>query len=91
MQIEVRTTLPVLEPGQTWEGKVTSYVGPKEHAQLKAVGAGLEKSIYFGGFPLPQSWPIGCRLPMEWIAVPIMALMNIFHAYSGTTVWRSSC
>jgi|KBSSwiStaDraftv2_1062776.scaffolds.fasta_scaffold39498_2 YidC/Oxa1 family membrane protein insertase len=80
VQIEVRTTLPVLEPGQAWEGKVTIYVGPKEHARLKGVGAGLEKSIYFGGFPLPQSYG---GLPMEWLAVPIMALINIFHAYSG--------
>ena len=55
-------------------------MGPKEHARLKAVGAGLEKSIYFGGFPLPQSYG---GLPMEWLAVPIMAVMRIFHAYSG--------
>ena len=80
VEIEVRTTLPVLEPGQAWEGKVTMYVGPKEHARLKAVGAGLEKSIYFGGFPLPQSYG---GLPMEWLAVPIMAVIHILHAYSG--------
>lgn len=80
VQIAVRTTLPVLEPGQAWQGKVTIYLGPKEHARLKAVGAGLEKSIYFGGFPLPQSYG---GLPMEWLAVPIMALINVFHAYSG--------
>jgi YidC/Oxa1 family membrane protein insertase len=80
VQIAVRTILPVLEPGQAWKGKVAIYVGPKEHARLKAVGAGLEKSIYFGGFPLPQSYG---GLPMEWLAVPIMALINIFHAYSG--------
>jgi YidC/Oxa1 family membrane protein insertase len=80
VQIAVRTTLPVLEPGQAWQGKVTIYVGPKEHARLKAVGSGLEKSIYFGGFPLPQSYG---GLPMEWLAVPIMALINVFHAYSG--------
>jgi YidC/Oxa1 family membrane protein insertase len=80
VQIAVRTTLPVLQPGQSWEGKVAIYLGPKEHARLKAVGEGLEKSIYFGGFPLPQSYG---GLPMEWLAVPIMALINIFHAYSG--------
>src|SRR5580765_959831 len=80
VEIEVRTTLPVLEPGQAWQGKVMIYVGPKDHARLKAVGAGLEKSIYFGGFPLPQSYG---GLPMEWLAVPIMAIIHIFYVYSG--------
>jgi len=80
VEIAVRTTLPMLEPGQAWEGKVLIYLGPKEHPRLKAVGVGLEKSIYFGGFPLPQSYG---GLPMEWLAVPIMAVINIFHAYSG--------
>src|SRR5262245_19703683 len=80
VEVAVRTNLPMLQPGQTWEGKVLIYVGPKEHARLKAVGTGLEKSIYFGGFPLPQSYG---GLPMEWLAVPIMAVIRVFHAYSG--------
>jgi hypothetical protein len=74
-----------VKPGR---GKVTIYAGPKEHARLKAVGAGLEKSIYFGGFPLPQSYG---GLPMEWLAVPIMAVIHIFTPTPATTVWRSSC
>jgi YidC/Oxa1 family membrane protein insertase len=75
----LRTTLPTLKPGQAWEGRVLTYIGPKEYNRLKAVGVGLEKSIYFGGFPLPQAYG---GLPMEWLAVPILGLMRLFYTYT---------
>jgi len=79
VQAGLRVAIPALEPGQTWEGRVLSYVGPKEYDRLKAIGLGLEKSIYFGGFPIPQSYG---GLPMEWIAVPILWLLGWFHRYT---------
>jgi YidC/Oxa1 family membrane protein insertase len=68
-----------LKPGEVWEGEVQSYLGPKEHDRLKAVGVGLEKSIYFGGFPIPQAYG---GLPMEWLAVPILWLMHRFYEFT---------
>lgn len=79
VQAGLRVALPTLQPGQNWDGRVLSYVGPKEYYRLKALGLGLEKSIYFGGFPLPQSYG---GLPMEWIAVPILWLLGWFHRYT---------
>jgi len=78
-EVGLRTTLPSLNPGQAWEGRVLTYIGPKEYDRLKAIGVGLEKSIYFGGFPLPQAYG---GLPMEWLAVPIMWLMRLFYTYT---------
>ena len=78
-QAGLRATLPPLEPGKRWDGRVLDYVGPKEYSRLKALGVGLEKSIYFGGFPIPQSYG---GLPMEWIAVPILWLLGWFHRYT---------
>lgn len=78
-QVALRASLPPLQPGQSWEGRAELYVGPKEHDRLKALGVGLEKSIFFGGFPMPQAYG---GLPMEWIAVPILWLMNLFFAYT---------
>ena len=78
-QVGLRVTLPSLKPGQVWEGQVQSYIGPKEYSRLKAVGVGLEKSIYFGGFPAPQDYG---GLPMEWLAVPILWLMHRFYEYT---------
>jgi YidC/Oxa1 family membrane protein insertase len=75
----LRATLPSLEPGKRWEGRVLNYVGPKEYYRLKALDVSLEKSIYFGGFPIPQSYG---GLPMEWIAVPILWLLGWFHRYT---------
>ena len=79
VQAGLRVALPTLEPGKSWDGRVLSYVGPKEYERLKAFGLGLEKSIYFGGFPIPQSYG---GLPMEWIAVPILWLLGWFHRYT---------
>jgi len=75
----LRAALPVLEPGQAWDGRVLGYLGPKEYDRLKAYGVGLEKSIYFGGFPIPQAYG---GFPMEWIAVPILWVLGWFHRYT---------
>ena len=75
--IAVRTT-PTIAPGQAWEGNVTLYAGPKEHERLKALG--LEGTINFGGFPLPRKWG---GLPMEWLGVPILLLMNWTYKHVG--------
>ena len=78
-QVALRATLPTLDPGQTWEGQAQSYIGPKEYDRLKAVGAGLENSIYFGGFPAPREYG---GLPMEWLVVPVLWLMHRFYAFT---------
>jgi YidC/Oxa1 family membrane protein insertase len=67
---------PTIPPGQAWEGMITMYAGPKEYDRLKA--AGLEGSIDFGGFPVPRAWG---GLPMEWLGVPILLLMNWLYGY----------
>ena len=69
---------PTIAPGQAWEGNVTLYAGPKEHERLKALG--LEGTINFGGFPLPRKWG---GLPMEWLGVPILLLMNWTYKHVG--------
>jgi YidC/Oxa1 family membrane protein insertase len=79
-EVGVRAALPALAPGQSWQGRVTTYVGPKEYARLKAIGVGLEKSVYFGGFPLPQHYG---GLPMEWLAVPVLWVMHWFYRFTG--------
>jgi YidC/Oxa1 family membrane protein insertase len=79
VQVGVRATLPVLEPGKSWEGRLLAYAGPKEYDRLKALGFGLDKAVHFGGFPLPQSYG---GLPMEWIAVPILWLLRWFYLYT---------
>jgi YidC/Oxa1 family membrane protein insertase len=80
VQIALVAALPTLEPGQSWHGRLAYYIGPKEYDRLKSVGVELEKSLYFGGFPIPQSYG---GLPMEWLAVPILWLLNHFHRYTG--------
>jgi YidC/Oxa1 family membrane protein insertase len=65
---------PTIAPGQAWEGRVLMYVGPKELDRLEALG--LEGSINFGGFPVPRKWG---GLPMEWLGMPILRLMNWVH------------
>jgi YidC/Oxa1 family membrane protein insertase len=79
-EVGVRASIPTLEPGATWEGRVLTYTGPKEYARLKAVGSDLDKSIYFGGFPIPQAYG---GLPMEWLAVPILWVMDFFYTHIG--------
>jgi YidC/Oxa1 family membrane protein insertase len=69
---------PTIAPGQAWEGKVTVFLGPKEYNRLRALG--LEGAINFGGFPIPRSWG---GLPMEWLGVPILVLMNWVYRHVG--------
>ena len=75
--VAVKAT-PTIAPGQAWEGNVVLYAGPKEHERLKALG--LEGTINFGGFPLPRKWG---GLPMEWLGVPILLLMNWTYKHVG--------
>jgi YidC/Oxa1 family membrane protein insertase len=75
--IAVQST-PEIAPGQAWEGHTTIFVGPKEYDRLKALG--LEGAINFGGFPVPRRWG---GLPMEWLGVPILLLMNWVYRHVG--------
>ncbi len=75
--IAVQAT-PTIAPGQAWEGRVTMFLGPKEYDRLKALG--LEAAINFGGFPIPRKWG---GLPMEWVGVPILLLMNWVYSHVG--------
>jgi YidC/Oxa1 family membrane protein insertase len=75
--IALRAT-PTVAPGQAWEGQVLVYVGPKEYERLRAHG--LQETINFGGFPVPREWG---GLPMEWLGVPILLLMNWVYKYVG--------
>jgi YidC/Oxa1 family membrane protein insertase len=80
VEIGLKAVPPPLAPGQIWEGKALYYVGPKEYARLKAMGVGLEESIFFGGFPVPRRYG---GLPMAWLGVPTLWLMNFFYRYIG--------
>ena len=83
-EIGVRAAVPVLEPGKAWEGQLQSYMGPMEYERLKSLGVGLEKAIYFGGFPFPESWAVHYALPtfpMEYIVVPTLAIMRWFYHF----------
>lgn len=73
VQIALKATPPPLAPGQSWEGRALLYVGPKEYTRLKALGVGLEKTVHFGTL----LWV----LPMEWLAVPILWLMNFVYRH----------
>jgi YidC/Oxa1 family membrane protein insertase len=66
------------QPGRPWEGRGEIYVGPKEWEQLKAVGVGLERAQArnYGCFPLPCDY--GGPMPMEWVTVPLLWLLNYF-------------
>ena len=75
--IALRAT-PTIAPGQAWEGRARLYVGPKEYERLRAHG--LQETINFGGFPMPRRWG---GLPMEWLGVPILLLMNWVYKYVG--------
>ena len=75
--IAVKAT-PTIAPGQTWEGNVVLYAGPKEYDRLKALG--LQDTINFGGFPIPRKYG---GLPMEWLGVPILLLLNWTFKHVG--------
>ncbi|HET7874734.1 MAG TPA: membrane protein insertase YidC [Methylomirabilota bacterium] len=75
---------PVLEPGKSWEGRAQAYLGPMEYDRLKALGVGLDKAIYFGGFPFAESWAVRWgvpTLPMEWVVVPLLAFMRWLYRF----------
>jgi YidC/Oxa1 family membrane protein insertase len=76
----LQASLPPLQPGQAWEAKALTYVGPKEYDRLKALGLGLEQSIFFGGFPMPRQYG---GLPMEWVVVPILWAMHGVYGALG--------
>jgi YidC/Oxa1 family membrane protein insertase len=82
-RLTIATTASVtIAPRQAWEGRVLVYVGPKEYEQLRAYG--LEDTINFGSFLIPQSWTGGRPLlPMAWIGVPILLLMKWIYQYVG--------
>ncbi|MBI2205484.1 MAG: membrane protein insertase YidC [Candidatus Rokubacteria bacterium] len=69
---------PTIAPGQTWQGDVLLYVGPKEYERLRALG--LEAALNFGGFPIPRSYG---GLPMEWVGVPILRLLQWVYGLVG--------
>jgi YidC/Oxa1 family membrane protein insertase len=73
----VRATV-TLAPGEVWEGRAQLYAGPKEYRQLRAHG--LEGAIDFGGFPLPRRYG---GLPMDWLGVPVLLVMNFFYRFIG--------
>jgi YidC/Oxa1 family membrane protein insertase len=75
--VGVRAT-PEIAAGGAWEGSVAIYVGPKEYRLLRAVH--LEETLNFGGFPIPWYWG---GLPMRWVGVPILQLMNWVYGYVG--------
>jgi YidC/Oxa1 family membrane protein insertase len=75
--IEARAT-PTIDPGQSWEGRVLMYIGPKEYERLRALD--LDRTLNFGGFPIPRRFG---GLPMEWLGVPILLLMKWVYRYVG--------
>jgi YidC/Oxa1 family membrane protein insertase len=83
-EIGTRASVASLEPGKSWVGQVSTYMGPMEYDRLRSMGVGLEKAIYFGGFPFPESWAARYGLPsfpMEWIVVPTLAIMRWFYRF----------
>jgi YidC/Oxa1 family membrane protein insertase len=73
---------PTIAPKQAWEGRVVVYAGPKEYDRLRAYG--LDDTIDFGSFLIPQSWTGGRpMLPMAWLGVPILLVMNWIHRFVG--------
>ncbi len=80
--IALRAT-PTIAAGQAWEGAVVLYAGPKEYERLRALG--LEETINFGCFPVPcaikGTWTPA--LPMRWLGVPILALLNWTYKHVG--------
>ncbi len=78
---EVGVVFPDARPesGDSWEGRVAVYVGPKEWEHLAAQGVGLEQAQArnYGCFPLPC--PYG--LPMQWFCVPLLWLMNFLATH----------
>ena len=73
---------PTIAPREAWEGRVVVYAGPKEYDRLRAHG--LEGTIDFGSFLIPQNWTGGRPLlPMSWLGIPILLLMKWIHQFVG--------
>lgn len=72
------TQTVTLAPDQVWEARVQLYAGPKEYDRLRAHG--LDGAIDFGGFPLPRRYG---GLPMAWLGVPVLVVMNFFYRFIG--------
>ena len=71
-----------LAPRQGWDGGLLVYAGPKEYERLRALG--LQGTLNFGSFLIPQSWTGGQPLlPMAWLAVPILLLMEWVYRHVG--------
>ena len=79
--IAVQAT-PTIAPRQTWEGRVLVYSGPKEYDRIRAYG--LDETIDFGSFLIPQNWTGGRPLlPMAWLGVPILLVMKWIYQFVG--------
>jgi len=79
--IAVQAT-PTVAPKEAWEGQVLVYAGPKEYDRLRAYG--LDDTIDFGSFLIPQNWTGGRPLlPMAWLGVPILLIMKWIHQFVG--------
>ncbi|MBI4562607.1 MAG: membrane protein insertase YidC [Candidatus Rokubacteria bacterium] len=76
VEVALKATALTLAPGHSWEGRALVYVGPKEYDRLRGLGAGLEQTINFGTFLYIPF------LRIEWLAVPILWLMNFFYSYA---------
>jgi YidC/Oxa1 family membrane protein insertase len=73
---------PTIAPRQAWEGALLTYIGPKEYDRLRTVG--LQGTLNFGSFLIPQSFTGGQpMLPMAWLAVPILLLMDWVYRHVG--------
>jgi YidC/Oxa1 family membrane protein insertase len=79
--IAVQAT-PTVAPKEAWEGGVLVYAGPKEYDRLRAYG--LDDTIDFGSFLIPQNWTGGRpMLPMAWLGVPILMVMKWIYKFVG--------
>src|SRR5262249_62146912 len=77
VSVGVRAT-PTIAPGQTWEGRVQFYIGPKEYERLAAYG--LEGTLNFGGFPIPRKYG---GIPMEGVGGPVLKPVERGFHYVG--------
>ena len=62
-----------LTPGENRAETYTLYAGPKDHAQLKALGQGEERIMQYG------MW--------GWVAVPLARVMESMHRYIPNYGW----
>ncbi len=53
-EIGVRGAVPVLAPGQTWDGRVKSYLGPMEYDAAEGPGCGPREGDLLRRLPVPR-------------------------------------